>query len=68
LSAVKAIKLEILLELVAHHGIVVFDCVFLVSVADELLVLGEEEIVVFLEVFLVLLHLYWFNLTKYYLT
>lgn len=60
LSAVKAIKLEILFELVAHHRIVIFDCIFLVSIADKLLVFGEEEIVVLFEVFLILRHVYLF--------
>jgi hypothetical protein len=60
LSAVEAVQLKILLKLVAHQLIFIFDCDFLVSVADELLVFGEEEIVVFFEVFLILLHLFWF--------
>lgn len=58
MSAVKVIKLKVLLKFEVHHGNLVFHKVFLVAVIDQLLVLGEEDVVVFLFVLLNSLHLW----------
>ena len=58
MSAVKVIELKVLLKFEVHHRNLVFHKVFLVAVVDQLLVLGEEDIVVFLFVLLNSLHLW----------